>query len=139
MILLDTNVVSELARPAPNPAVIYWLDVQVTEDVFLTAITEAELRFGVAILPAGRRRERLAFEVENMLREDFNRRILPFDSDAARTYTEIAASRRAIGKPISDADCQLAAIARYHGAAVATRNAKDFERCGIELINPWSV
>lgn len=139
MILLDTNVISELTRPAPNPSVISWLDAQITEDVYITAVTEAELRFGVAILPAGRRRERLESEVENMLREDFERRILPFDSDAARLHAEIAASRRAMGKPISYADCQLAAIARCHGAAVATRNFGDFEHCGIDVINPWSV
>lgn len=139
MILLDTNVVSELTRPAPNPSVISWLDAQITEDVYLSAVTEAELRFGVAILPAGRRRERLATEVENMLREDFERRILPFDSAAARMHAVIAASRRAIGNPISSADCQLAAIARCHGAAVATRNFEDFEHCGIKVVNPWSV
>ena len=138
MILLDTNVVSELTHLAPNPSVINWLDAQAAEDVFLSAITEAELRFGVAILPEGRRRERLAFEIENMLREDFERRILPFDSFAARMFAEIAADRRAIGKPISDADCQVAAIARCYGAAVATRNVVDFEHCGIEIINPWS-
>lgn len=139
MILLDTNVVSELTRPAPDPSVISWLDAQITEDVFLSAVTEAELRFGVAILPVGRRRERLTSEVENMLREDFERRILPFDSEAARLHAVIAANRRAIGKPISFADCQLAAIARCYEAAVATRNVEDFEYCGIEVINPWSV
>lgn len=139
MILLDTNVVSELTRPAPNPSVISWLDAQITEDVYLSAITEAELRFGIVILPPGRRRERLAFEVENMLREDFERRILPFDSNAARMHAEIAAIRKAIGKPISYADCQVAAIARCRGAAVATRNVRDFEHCGIEVINPWSI
>ena len=139
MILLDTNVVSELTRPAPNPSVISWLDAQTNEGVYLATVTEAELRFGVAILPAGRRREKLASEVENMLREDFERRILPFDSEAARLHAVIAANRRAIGKPISFADCQLAAIARCHEAAVATRNVGDFEYCGIEVINPWSV
>ena len=139
MILLDTNVVSEPTRPAPNPSVITWLGAQITEDVYLSTITEAELRFGVAILPPGRRRDKLASEIENMLREDFERRILSFDSKAARVYSEIAANRRAIGKPISFADCQLAAIARCHGAAIATRNVGDFEDCGIELINPWSI
>ena len=139
MILLDTNVVSELTRLAPNPSVVSWLDAQISEDVYISAITEAELRFGVKILPAGRRREKLTFEIENMLREDFDRRILPFDSDAARIHAEIAVIRKAIGKPISYADCQVAAIARCHGAAVATRNVKDFEYCEIEVINPWSI
>ena len=139
MILLDTNVVSELTRTAPNPSVIAWLDAQIPEEVYLSVITEAELHFGIAILPAGRRRERLASEIENMLREDFERRILSFDSRAARVHAEIAAVRRAIGKPISYADCQLAAIAKCHGAAVATRNVGDFKHCGIEVINPWSI
>ena len=139
MILLDTNVVSELTRPAPNSSVVSWLDAQITEDVYISAITEAELRFGVKILPPGRRREKLIVEIENVLRNDFEHRILPFDSNAARIHAEIAVIRKAIGKPISYADCQVAAIARCHGAAVATRNVRDFEYCEIKVINPWSI
>ena len=130
MILLDTNVVSELTRPKPDPGVTAWLANQSTANVFLSVITEAELRYGVAILPAGQRRDRIAAAVENML---------PFDSETTRIYAEIGAGRRAAGLPISHADCQIAAIARCRGAAIATRNVGHFERCGIEIINPWSA
>lgn len=139
MILLDTIVVSEFTLPKPNPAVTTWLAEQSFSEVFLSAITEAELRYGVAILPMGRRRERLSIAIETVLQKIFAQRILPFDSNAAGFYAEIAAGRRAMGKPISYPDCQLAAIARCHGAAVATRNVGDYERCGIEVINPWSL
>ncbi len=139
MILLDTNVVSELMRPEPDPGVAAWLTDQPAANVFLSVITEAELRYGVAIMPAGRRRERVAAAVEHMLQGDFARRILPFDSQAARLYAQIGAERRAAGLPISHADCQMAAIARCRGAAIATRNAGHFEGCGIEVINPWSA
>ena len=98
MILLDTNVVSELMRPKPDPDVTAWLANQSAANVFLSVITEAELRYGVAILPAGQRRDRIAAAVEDMLQKDFARRILPFDSEAARIYAEIGASRRAAGR-----------------------------------------
>lgn len=139
MILLDTNVVSELMLPKPDPGVANWLADQPATDVFLSVITEAELLYGVAILPAGRRREQIATAVENMLQEDFARRILPFDSQAARLYAQIGAERRSAGLTICHADCQMAAIARCRGAAIATRNTGHFERCGIEVINPWSA
>lgn len=139
MILLDTNVVSELMRHRPDTNVTTWLANQASADVFISVITEAELRYGVAILPAGRRRDEIAAEVENMLQEDFAQRILPFDGDAARTYAKIGARRRNAGLPISHADCQIAAIARCFGAAIATRNVGHFEHCGIEVINPWNA
>ena len=137
MILLDTNVVSELMRPEPDPGVEAWLFHQSAANLFISVFTEAELRYGVAILPAGRRRDRIAAAVEDMLQKDFARRILPFDSEAAGIYAEIGAGRRAAGLPISHADCQIAAIARCHEAAIATGNAGHFKRCGIEVINPW--
>jgi predicted nucleic acid-binding protein len=137
MILLDTNIVSELVRPAPEPAVERWLADQSESAVFISAITEAELRVGVAIMPAGQRRTRLAEEIEGMLVEDFGGRILPFDSPAAIAFAVIAADRRRAGRPISQADAQIAAIARSRGATLATRNVEDFEGCGIEIINPW--
>ncbi len=137
MILLDTNVVSELMSPQPEPGVEAWLAEQSAANVFLSVITEAELRYGVAILPEGRRRNRIAAAVEKMLNTDFARRILPFDTKAARSYAGIGAGRRAAGLPISHPDCQMAAIARCRGAAIATRNVGHFERCGIEVINPW--
>jgi predicted nucleic acid-binding protein len=106
-------------------------------ELFLTAITEAELRTGAAILPAGQRRDRLVTAIDAMVDQDFAGRVLPFDSNATRSYAEIAVERRAAGRPIMEADCQIAAIARSHKAAVATRNVSDFEGCGVKVINPW--
>jgi predicted nucleic acid-binding protein len=138
MILLDTNILSELMRPTPEAAVEQWLADQPAASVFISAITEAELRYGLALMPPGKRRSALAVEIENMLGEDFSGRILPFDSPAAVAFAEIAAERRQAGRPISQADAQVAAIARSRGAALATRNVPDFEGCGVEIINPWS-
>ena len=138
MILLDTNILSELMRPTPEAAVEQWLADQPAASVFISSITEAELRYGLALMPPGKRRSALAVEIENMLGEDFSGRILPFDSPAAVAFAEIAAERRQAGRPISQADAQIAAIARSRGAALATRNVPDFEGCGVEIINPWS-
>ncbi len=137
MIILDTNVVSELLRPAPSPAVEAWLAAQDGATVFFTAIGEGELRLGVAILPAGRRRTSLAEAIDAMLEEDFRDRILPFDTAAAQAYAAIAADRRTAGRPISQFDCQIAAIARNRQAVLATRNPVDYEDCEIEVIDPW--
>ena len=139
MIVIDTNVVSELMRMTPEPAVMTWFSGQDSAELYLTAVSEAELRAGAAILPAGRRRDRLTTEVDAVVREDFAGRVLPFDSAAARAYAAIAASRRSAGRPILEADCQIAAIARASDAAVATRNGADFEHCGIALIDPWAA
>ncbi|QRZ15581.1 type II toxin-antitoxin system VapC family toxin [Paracoccus methylovorus] len=139
MIILDTNVLSEILRPAPEPHVLDWLAARDGTTIWLTAITEAELRHGVAILPEGKRREGLAAMIDQIIREDFAGRILPFDSPAAEAFAAIAAARRAMGRPILHADCQIAAIARAHGAIVATRNTADFADCGIDLINPWNA
>ncbi len=138
MILLDTNILSELMRPAPGKGVEQWLADQPDASVFISAITEAELRYGVALLPAGKRRTTLAAVIEDMLGEDFTGRILPFDSAAAVAFAEIAATRRQAGRPIAQADAQIAAIARSRGAALATRNVPDFEGCGIDVVNPWT-
>ena len=137
MIILDTNVVSELLRPAPSPAVEAWLAAQDGATVFFTAIGEAELRLGVAIVPAGRRRTSLAEAIDAMLEQDFRGRVLPFDTAATQAYAAIAATRRAAGRPISQFDCQIAAIARIRQAVLATRNTVDYEDCGIEVIDPW--
>ena len=137
MIILDTNVVSELLRPAPSPAVEAWLAAQDGATVFFTAIGEAELRLGVAIVPAGRRRTSLAEAIDAMLEQDFRGRVLPFDPAATQAYAAIAATRRAAGRPISQFDCQIAAIARIRQAVLATRNTADYEDCEIEVINPW--
>lgn len=139
MILLDTNVVSELMRSQPETAVVAWVVAQARTSLFLSAVSEAELRFGVAILPPGQRQARLDHAIDGMIREDFAGRVLPFDSDAARAYAAIAAARRAAGRPISHADCQIAAIARSRGAAIATRNVRDFDDCGVKVIDPWQA
>jgi toxin FitB len=138
MILLDTNVISELMRAEPAPVVLDWFGQQDAAELFISAITEAELRTGIAILPAGQRRDRLQIALEAMIEQDFQTRVLPFDSAAARAYADIAAARRAAGRPIAEADCQIAAIARAVGAPVATRNVKDFDGCGVTVINPWN-
>ena len=137
-ILLDTNVVSELIRKAPDPAVTSWVSDHPLYDLFFSAVSEAELRFGAAILPPGRRRDTLFFEIDAMLRDAFEDRVLPFDSDAARAYGNIAAVRRSAGRPVAPADCQIAAIAASRDMAVATRNVRDFEDMGIEIVDPWT-
>ena len=138
-VLLDTNVVSELIRKSPDPAVEEWVSGRVLEDLYFSAIGEAELRYGAAILPTGRRRETLVSEIEWMLRDAFRDRVLPFDSNAAREFADIAARRRSIGRPLAPADCQIAAIARSLNMAVATRNNRDFEDMGIDVCNPWDA
>ena len=138
MFVLDTNVASELMRPAPAPAVTAWVAQWDAENLFLTAVSEAELRYGIAILPVGRRRNSLEASMTRWLNLGFAERILPFDSAAARAYAEIAAVRRSAGRPISEADCQIAAIARSQGMAVATRNIRDFSETGVEAIDPWA-
>lgn len=137
MILLDTNVLSELMRPAPSAAVENWIGRQPVASIFISAITEAELRYGVAQLPEGRQQMQLLAEMEAMLAEDFAGRILPFDSPAAPAYADIAAMRRRSGRPISQADAQIAAIASSRGASLATRNMSDFVDCGIDVVDPW--
>ena len=137
MIILDTNVVSELMRPQPARSVVEWVISQDSQDLYLSAVSEAELRYGVEILPAGQRREGLRTAMEAMFREDFAGRILPFDSPSAQAYATIAALRRASGRPINHEDCQIAAIASARSASVATRDVSGFEGCGVEVINPW--
>jgi len=139
VIILDTNVVSEILRPAPAPQVVAWMAEQTGSDLFITAITEAELRHGVALLPAGRRRKALSQLIDEILEKDFRGRVLPFDRVAAQAYAMIAAKRRAAGKPIAQMDCQIAAIARGNAFAVATRNTDDFANCGITVIDPWRL
>ena len=139
MFILDTNVVSELMREAPAPQVRAWLDAQLTSSLYITAITEAEIRTGIAILPDGQRRRGLNAAAERAFAVLFAERILPFDSDAAQAYAAIAVARRVAGRPISQADCQIAAIAHSQGASVVTRNVDDFEGSGAEVVNPWAI
>ncbi len=138
MVVLDTNVLSELMRPATDRVIAAWIADRATSSLYLTAVSEAELRYGLAILPTGKRRAGLAAGLERMLRTGFANRILPFDSGAARAYAEIAAAQRRMGRPIPEADCQIAAIASSRGMAVATRNVRDFAGTGIEVIDPWT-
>ena len=138
MIVLDTNIISELLRPAPNKQVEAWLSAQDGENVYFTTVGEAELQYGLALLPAGKRRNALSKAVEEILDEDFQDRILAFDRAAAHAYAVIAAARRGAGRPISQFDCQIAAITRTNEAILATRNTADFEGCGIRLIDPWN-
>ena len=137
MILLDTNVVSELMRPAPAEAVLAWFAAQDAADLYLSAIGKAELRRGAAMLPAGKRQKQLQATIDAMIAEDFAGRILPFDSAAAQAFVLVFLERRAAGRPISFADGQIAATARAQGAAIATRNTADFAGCGIAVIDPW--
>ena len=139
MILLDTNVVSELMRTVPAQPVLDWFAKHDAADLFISAVTEAELRTGVAILPEGQRRDRLQVAIDAMIDLDFQARVLSFDSPAAKAYAEIAAQRRTSGRPIAEADCQIAAIARATDAPIATRNVKDFDGCGVRVINPWNA
>lgn len=138
MILLDTNVLSELMRPVPSAAVESWMSGQPVAGIFISAITEAELRYGLALLPDGQRQRRLVAQAEAMLAEDFAGRVLPFDSPAASAYARIAAARRLSGRPIAQADAQIAAIAASRGASLATQNIADFVDCGIDVVDPWN-
>ena len=139
MIVLDTNVISELACLRPDPGVLSWLDSLEVSEVVTTAVTAAELRYGVARLPDGHRKRELAVVIRSILTEDFHGRVLPFDERASVPYADIVTGRERIGKPIGVADAQIAAICRDSGAILATRNTADFEETGIELINPWKL
>jgi predicted nucleic acid-binding protein len=138
MIILDTNVVSEIMRPAPSAQVLRWLARQPASSLFLTTITQAEILYGLELLPKGRRRRALESAVDAMFEEDFAGRMLPFDSDAARIFPKIAARRRASGRTVTQFDAQIAAIARSRGAQLATRNTGDFQGCGVTVLNPWN-
>lgn len=139
MIVLDTNVVSELMRREPSPAVIEWVDRLSAETVFITAVTEAELRYGVARLPDGARKETLARKVDELITHDLADQVLPFDGDAATHYADIAANRERQGRPISMADAQIAAICRAYRAVLGTRNVADFADTGIPVTDPWNA
>ncbi|MGV7034364.1 PIN domain-containing protein [Methylobacterium symbioticum] len=138
MIVLDTNVISELMRASPDPAVLAWVVARPRRQFCTTSINRAEILHGIAILPAGRRREAIAAAADAMFAEDFAGRILPFDADAAAHYAEIVSTRRRAGQPIEGFDALIAATARAAGAAVATRDTGGFQGCGLTLANPWT-
>ncbi len=138
MILLDTNVVSEPLRQAPAPQVIAWLDAQALGTLILSAITVAELRAGIALLPPGRRRSGLQDNLEQRVLPLFAGRVLAFDLTCTRPYAELMAQARRSGLAISTADGYVAAIAAAHALAVATRDTRPFEAAGVGVINPWT-
>ncbi|MEQ9553830.1 MAG: type II toxin-antitoxin system VapC family toxin [Coleofasciculus sp. G3-WIS-01] len=139
MIVLDTNVLSELMHPRGSQVVRQWVAAQPLTNLFTTTITQAEILYGIALLPAGKRQAELNQAAQLMFAEDFIGRILPFDETAAIAFARIAAERRRMGKPISQSDAQIASICSACQATLATRNVSDFEGCGITLVNPWEL
>ena len=137
MILLDTNVISEQMRPEPSIRVLAWFKSNTNEQLVLSSITEAELMRGITVLPEGKLKTFKSKLLSEFLLIDFAGLILPFESEAADHYAKIFAIRKALGRPISTFDCMIAAIARANGCKLATRNASDFEHCGVEIIDPW--
>jgi toxin FitB len=138
MIVLATNVVSELMRPSPAPAVVAWLRRQARGSLTTTAVTIAEITFGLARLPAGRRTAQLQLAAADVL-ASFPGQVLPFDGAAAARYGEIAATRERAGHPIDALDAQIAAICQIRRAPLATRNTKDFVSTGIDVLDPWEA
>ena len=137
--LLDTNVLSELLRPRPNGAVLAWFAQQPVNSLYVSAVTQAEMLLGAQLLPAGKRKDQLEGVLDAMFSVDFAERVLPFDVTAAAVYAKVVVTRRRAGRPISQFDAQIAAIALSHRANLATRNTADFEGCGLTLSNPWSA
>jgi len=138
LIILDTNVVSEFMTSPPAPAVRAWLNAQDAATLYFTTVSIGEISYGLRAMPDGKRRALLAERFERFLAQAFRSRILVFDQAAARVYGELRAARRALGRPMSAFDGQIAAVAAVNGCALATRNIKDFEACGIELIDPFA-
>lgn len=138
MILLDTNVLSEFMRPAPAAQVVAWLDAQRPDQVWISAITRAEIELGIALLPNGQRRRGLQTAAAALFAEDFAGHCLPFDERAASAYAGVVATRTRSGRPISVEDAQIAAICLAHGCTLATRNTLDFATIeGLALVDPW--
>lgn len=139
MIVIDTNVLSELLKREPDQNVKSWMSRQPMTSVFTTTVTQAEILYGVALMPDGKRKNKLMEAVQILFSKRFMGRILPFDIEAAVEYAEIASLKRASGIPISQFDAQIAAITRTRGASLVTRNSDDFRDCGIKVMNPWIV
>lgn len=138
MIVVDTNVLSEVMRPVPSGKVLRWMAARPAPVLFTTTITLGEVLFGLELVPAGKRRVALQQAIRMMFEEEFAGRILTFDMDAARAFADISAQCRRLGRPIGEMDAQIAGIALSQGAAIATRNVRDFADCGVELIDPWA-
>ncbi len=139
MILLDTNVISEPQRREPNARVLDWIDAQALETLYLSAITVAELRAGIALMPAGKRRDGLHENLEKRLLPMFANRVLPFDMACTKAYAELLVTSRAAGLAVETADAFIAAVALANGFAVATRDTTPFEAAGLNVINPWEA
>jgi toxin FitB len=140
MYLLDTNILSELMRAAPNPAVLAWVNRQAAHDLYISAITRAEIELGIALLPAGKRRTQLAVQAKAMLDEDFTARCLPFDEKCAPLYAALVAARTRQGLPISVEDAQIAAVSLASRKTLVTRNTADFAQIqGLEVVNPFTT
>ena len=137
MIILDTNVISELVRLEPHPAVFAWTAAQPRDQLYTTSINKAEILYGIEALPQGRRRTALAGRANAMFNEDFADKVVPFEETAAALYAQIVVKRQRAGRPIEILDAQIAAIASMLGAEVATRNVDDFTDCSLTIINPW--
>jgi predicted nucleic acid-binding protein len=139
MIVLDTNVLSEFMRIEPDTQVLAWVDAQPAMELAISAVTVAEILHGIARLPSGKRKQKLEAHAMAMFEEDFAGRILPFDVHAAVEYAMLVAGCEANGRTVGMADAQIAAVCRTHGAPIATRNVRDFEFPGLEVINPWEA
>lgn len=137
MIIIDTNVFSEMMKPAPEAAVLNWFNEQTAISLYLTTITIGEIGYGIRALPDGKRCRLLAEGFEALLKTAFESRILDFDENAARRYGDLMANRKEMGRPLSILDGQIIAIAQSHTCAIATRNVRDFDDCGVSLINPF--
>lgn len=137
MILIDTNIISEMMKPSPDANVLNWIDGQEVAKLFISTVTLAEISYGLNVLPSGKRRESLEFAFDSAILKAFTGRILPFDESAAHHYGKIMGYRKKLGKPLGVPDGQIAAIALVNNAVLATRNIKDFLRCGIKVINPF--
>ena len=138
MILLDTNVLSALMRTRPDPVVVAWLDSQAPESVWTTAVSVFEIRFGIELLPAGRRRKALAEAFDTMLRDDLDGRIAAFDAAASAEAAELAARRQRRGRPVELRDTLIAGIALARRSAVATGNVRHFDGLNVNVVNPWA-
>ena len=139
MIVLDTDVLSEFMRVEPDNQVLAWVDAQPAMQLAISAVTVAEILHGIARLPSGKRKQKLESHAMAMFEEDFAGRILPFDVHAAVEYATLVAACEAKGRTASMADAQIAAVCRVHGAPIATRNVRDFEFPGLDVINPWEA
>jgi hypothetical protein len=137
VIILDTNVISEVLKPEPDAGVRAWITGQAPASLFTTTVSQAEMLYGLAMLPAGRRREALRTAIDAAFDVEFAGRVLPFDSESARAFAAIAASCRRAGRPMGPLDAQIAAIAHSRKAPIATRDVSDFAHCGVPVINPW--